>query len=681
MRLLGGVWKNSEDEILKVAVMKYGKNQWARIASLMSRKSAAQCKARWYEWLDPLIKKTDWTREEDEKLLHLAKLMPMQWKTVAPMVGRTATQCLARYETLIDLAQGGNADAAMAKARQLRPGEIDPNPESKPARPDAIDMDQDELEMLSEARARLANTRGKKAKRKMREKKLQESKRLVKLQKMRELKAAGVTTANAVSRRRKRNDKELDHYNEIAWEKKAPAGFYSVDDETREGIDRVRSKEFRSQMMREINGPSKQELERRSREQDRKRQKRAEEANMEMAAARSNQRNAPPAVFKRTSLNLPPPSVIDDDLKAIAKARQADASLSRAIAKEAGRGAESSRMVSSDIGASASSSMQSGRLKLAFKNIPEPLYTYDIVVPAKAGSIEEPDDAMEEDAGDVDARLRKIEKEAREAELRKRSEVLKRGLPRPTHVSRKQTFTPTNSKRLLLRAAEELVQEELKEMLLHDQVKYPIEAPTSQKGAEKQLKALAKLEPSVEYTDDQIAQAKRLIESQVSADGIDFEEYFAAYALARKATEDRVAVIAPLSGKSKRAKVVDTSSLSREDKIELQKRAFQVTRAKMGRDAKRALDVERKARILTDGLAKRGSSLSAKIVSLHSEIVSLMTQRECFTILKQKEAVEIERRTRKAEEQLATENERTALLEKRLADLNAEKKRLEASSA
>ncbi len=34
---------------------------------------------------------------EDEKLLHLAKLMPTQWRTIAPIVGRTATQCLERY--------------------------------------------------------------------------------------------------------------------------------------------------------------------------------------------------------------------------------------------------------------------------------------------------------------------------------------------------------------------------------------------------------------------------------------------------------------------------------------------------------------------------------------------------------------------------------------------------------
>ncbi|CAI0453354.1 unnamed protein product [Linum tenue] len=65
MRIMikGGVWKNTEDEILKAAVMKYGKNQWARISSLLVRKSAKECKARWYEWLDPSIKKVHATRQ------------------------------------------------------------------------------------------------------------------------------------------------------------------------------------------------------------------------------------------------------------------------------------------------------------------------------------------------------------------------------------------------------------------------------------------------------------------------------------------------------------------------------------------------------------------------------------------------------------------------------------------
>jgi pre-mRNA-splicing factor CDC5/CEF1 len=49
--------------------------------------------------------------------------------------------------------------------------------------------------MLSEARARLANTQGKKAKRKAREKQLEEARRLASIQKRRELKAAGIEYA------------------------------------------------------------------------------------------------------------------------------------------------------------------------------------------------------------------------------------------------------------------------------------------------------------------------------------------------------------------------------------------------------------------------------------------------------------------------------------------------------
>ncbi|KAL4073836.1 pre-mRNA splicing factor component-domain-containing protein [Scleroderma yunnanense] len=233
----GGVWKNTEDEVLKAAIAKYGKNQWARISSLLVRKTPKQCKARWYEWLDPSIKKTEWSKTEDEKLLHLAKLMPTQWRTIAPIVGRTATQCLERYQKLLDEAEAkeneelglsGPKDDIGPSAddvRRLRPGEIDPDPETKPARPDPIDMDEDEKEMLSEARARLANTQGKKAKRKARERQLEEARRLAVLQKKRELKAAGIIM------RHKTKLKGMDYNTDIPFEKKAAPGFYDTSEE------------------------------------------------------------------------------------------------------------------------------------------------------------------------------------------------------------------------------------------------------------------------------------------------------------------------------------------------------------------------------------------------------------------------------------------------------------------
>lgn len=160
--------------------------------------------------------------------------------------------------------------------RRLRPGEIDPNPESKPARPDPIDMDEDEKEMLSEARARLANTkyamrmllvcachnmavpcmklqphysrdRGKKAKRKARERQLEEAKRLAHLQKKRELRAAGIRVRSRFTRRR-----GIDYNREVAFEAKPAAGFYdTAADEERTEVVR---KEFRPITLEQLEG-------------------------------------------------------------------------------------------------------------------------------------------------------------------------------------------------------------------------------------------------------------------------------------------------------------------------------------------------------------------------------------------------------------------------------------------
>ncbi|RDW80499.1 hypothetical protein BP5796_05197 [Coleophoma crateriformis] len=323
----GGVWTNIEDEILKASVSKYGLNQWARVSSLLARKTPKQCKARWGEWLDPGIRKTEWSKEEDEKLLHLAKLMPTQWRTLAPIVGRTATQCLERYQKLLDEAEQreagelglGGPDGGETKApsaddvRRLRPGEVDPDPESKPARPDTIDLDEDEKEMLSEARARLANTQGKKAKRKARERQLEESRRLAVLQKRRELKNAGINIK--VTNKKKG---QMDYNADIPFEKKAASGFYDTADEA-----------TLNEREREAFDPRKQQLANKRKgdqdeDPDRKRRKNEKEAPSAsyQAALKAGQmqkiREAEQS-SKRRSLVLPAPQVGEGELEEIVK--------------------------------------------------------------------------------------------------------------------------------------------------------------------------------------------------------------------------------------------------------------------------------------------------------------------------------------------------------------------------
>ncbi|XP_072035693.1 cell division cycle 5-like protein [Amphiura filiformis] len=337
IQIKGGVWRNTEDEILKAAVMKYGKNQWSRIASLLHRKSAKQCKARWFEWLDPSIKKTEWSREEDEKLLHLAKLMPTQWRTIAPIVGRTAAQCLERYEILLDQAQKKETDGETTDdPRKLKPGEIDPNPETKPARPDPIDMDEDELEMLSEARARLANTQGKKAKRKAREKQLEEARRLAALQKRRELRAAGIEV-----RQKRRKKRGVDYNAEIPFEKKPAPGFYDTTNENVNALD----PNFKRLRQQDMDGIRRDEQEERDRHKDKQKLKRKKDNDLMAAIAATNKMAEP--IKKRSKLVLPSPQISDAELEEVVKLGQASEA-ARQIAEEGGATNGASQALLSD---------------------------------------------------------------------------------------------------------------------------------------------------------------------------------------------------------------------------------------------------------------------------------------------------------------------------------------------
>src|SRR5690349_19725620 len=100
----GGQWKNSEDELLKAAVAKYGLLDWNRVSTLLPRKSAEQCRTRWEEYLDPTITKGDWTAEEERCLLQQVELHNgTAWRSIAEQLpGRTPGQCHDHYMILRD---------------------------------------------------------------------------------------------------------------------------------------------------------------------------------------------------------------------------------------------------------------------------------------------------------------------------------------------------------------------------------------------------------------------------------------------------------------------------------------------------------------------------------------------------------------------------------------------------
>ena len=234
--------------------------------------------------------------------------MPTQWRTIAPIVGRTAAQCLERYEALLDQAQRKEDGGDIADdPRKLKPGEIDPNPETKPARPDPKDMDEDELEMLSEARARLANTQGKKAKRKAREKQLEEARRLASLQKRRELRAAGINTRLRYGTRRNRI---IDYNKEIPFEKRPAIGFY---DTATEHPD-ANAINFKRLRMDQVDEKRRDEEEQKERKKDKKVLKKQQENSVPAELLNNEEPSR-----KRSKLVLPSPQITDQEMEAIVK--------------------------------------------------------------------------------------------------------------------------------------------------------------------------------------------------------------------------------------------------------------------------------------------------------------------------------------------------------------------------
>uniref|UniRef100_A0A8C6PAV4 MYB proto-onco like 2 n=1 Tax=Nothobranchius furzeri TaxID=105023 RepID=A0A8C6PAV4_NOTFU len=92
-------WTQEEDEKLKVLVLKLGQNDWKRVASCIPTHTEHQCQHRWLKVLDPELVKGPWTKEEDEKVIELVNLYGnKQWAMVAKhLKGRLGKQCRERW--------------------------------------------------------------------------------------------------------------------------------------------------------------------------------------------------------------------------------------------------------------------------------------------------------------------------------------------------------------------------------------------------------------------------------------------------------------------------------------------------------------------------------------------------------------------------------------------------------
>lgn len=101
-RIVKGPWNVEEDKQLIDWIKNNGPNNWTSCAELIPGRTGKQCRERWANALNPLLKKGLWEAEEDYIIFKLFKMIGSKWSAISNYLnGRTENSTKNRfYSTL-----------------------------------------------------------------------------------------------------------------------------------------------------------------------------------------------------------------------------------------------------------------------------------------------------------------------------------------------------------------------------------------------------------------------------------------------------------------------------------------------------------------------------------------------------------------------------------------------------
>lgn len=248
-------------------------------------------------------------------------------------------------------------------------------------------------------------------------------------------------------------------------------------------------------------------------------------------------------------------------------------------------------------------------LREKLSTLPTPRNDYEIVVPEDA--VEDDGDnapaQLIEDQSDADMRIIEEQKAFEAAELKRRSQVIQKRLPRPLDINTTILRPPSDMVGLTeLQRAEELIKQEMITMLHYDAKLNPVtqkaSIPPKKMSSLQQIQQYLDQNPYDEYGEDDLSEAEELLknEMQVVKSGMAHGDLsLENYSQVWQECLSQVLYL-PSQNRYTRANLA-----SKKDRFEAAERKLEQNRKHMAKEAKRCGKIEKKLKVLTGGYQVR----------------------------------------------------------------------------